>query len=257
MSFKDNLVYLRTSNSLTQERLAVLLGVSRQAISKWESDHAYPEMDKLLTICQVFDCGLDDLVQGDLTHPSPRDSGENSTHPTSTPVKTLGVAAQPKTEDFTGYDQHWRSFAWRLGVGIGLIVAGLAAAAATSDLLPQALADFGAFTSLALGTVSGLAFVIPAGLSHGQFRRLHPFVEDFYSEADRARRAGLSDVHCRWGGADFVGHRDAHPGRGCAVAACELDRGLRAGLFRSGNVPAGLGRCESRALRRRWLEPPG
>lgn len=55
MSFKDNLVYLRTSNSLTQERLAVLLGVSRQAISKWESDHAYPEMDKLLTICQVFD----------------------------------------------------------------------------------------------------------------------------------------------------------------------------------------------------------
>ena len=131
MSFKDNLVYLRTSNGLAQERLAVLLGVSRQAISKWESDHAYPEMDKLLTICQVFDCGLDDLVQGDLTHP------------TSTPVKTLGVAAQPKTEDFTGYDQHWRSFAWRLGVGIGLIVAGLAAAAATSDLLPQALADLG------------------------------------------------------------------------------------------------------------------
>lgn len=143
MSFKDNLVYLRTSNGLTQERLAVLLGVSRQAISKWESDHAYPEMDKLLTICQVFDCGLDDLVQGDLTHPSPRDSGENHTHLTSTPVKTLGVAAQPKTEDFTGYDQHWRSFAWRLGVGIGLIVAGLAAAAATSDLLPQALADLG------------------------------------------------------------------------------------------------------------------
>lgn len=99
------------------------------------------------------------------------------------------MAAQPKTEDFTGYDQHWRSFAWRLGVGIGLIVAGLAAAAATSDLLPQALADFGAFTSLALGTVSGLAFVIPAGLSHGQFRRLHPFVEDFYSEEDRARGA--------------------------------------------------------------------
>ena len=90
MSFKDNLVYLRTSNGLTQERLAVLLGVSRQAISKWESDHAYPEMDKLLTICQVFDCGLDDLVQGDLTHPSPRDSGENSTHPTSTPEKPWG-----------------------------------------------------------------------------------------------------------------------------------------------------------------------
>lgn len=40
MSFRENLQYLRSSRGLTQERLAVLLGVSRQAISKWESDRA-------------------------------------------------------------------------------------------------------------------------------------------------------------------------------------------------------------------------
>lgn len=48
MSFKENLQYLRGSRNMTQEQLAMLLGVSRQAISKWESDKAYPEMDKLL-----------------------------------------------------------------------------------------------------------------------------------------------------------------------------------------------------------------
>ena len=38
MSFKENLQYLRGSRNMTQERLAMLLGVSRQAISKWESE---------------------------------------------------------------------------------------------------------------------------------------------------------------------------------------------------------------------------
>ena len=41
MSFRANLQYLRAQRNLTQERLAMLLGVSRQAISKWESEKAY------------------------------------------------------------------------------------------------------------------------------------------------------------------------------------------------------------------------
>lgn len=45
--------YLRGSRNMTQEQLAMLLGVSRQAISKWESEKAYPEMDKLLMLCGI------------------------------------------------------------------------------------------------------------------------------------------------------------------------------------------------------------
>ena len=44
---------LRLTKSMTQEQLAMLLGVSRQAISKWESEKAYPEMDKLLMLCDI------------------------------------------------------------------------------------------------------------------------------------------------------------------------------------------------------------
>lgn len=66
-NFKTNLQYLRAQRNMTQEQLAMLLGVSRQAISKWESEKAYPEMDKLLVICDLFDVTLDDLVIGDVS----------------------------------------------------------------------------------------------------------------------------------------------------------------------------------------------
>lgn len=69
MSFRENLQYLRGTRNMTQEQLAMLLGVSRQAISKWESEKAYPEMDKLLMICNLFDVTLDDLVMGDVRRP--------------------------------------------------------------------------------------------------------------------------------------------------------------------------------------------
>ncbi|PJM73221.1 XRE family transcriptional regulator [Bifidobacterium primatium] len=69
MTFRTNLQYLRSRRNMTQEQLAMLLGVSRQAISKWESEKAYPEMDKLLAICDLFGCTLDDLVLGDVSRP--------------------------------------------------------------------------------------------------------------------------------------------------------------------------------------------
>ena len=48
--FSENLKRIRKENNLSQEQLADELGVSRQAISKWESSVAYPEMDKIITL---------------------------------------------------------------------------------------------------------------------------------------------------------------------------------------------------------------
>ncbi len=45
---------LRKENNYTQEQLAVMLGVSRQAISKWENDVAYPETDKILKLSEYI-----------------------------------------------------------------------------------------------------------------------------------------------------------------------------------------------------------
>ena len=65
MTLGDKLSKLRKENNYTQEQLADVLGVSRQAISKWESDVTYPETDKLIRICKLFHCSTDYLLMED------------------------------------------------------------------------------------------------------------------------------------------------------------------------------------------------
>ncbi|MDE7380367.1 MAG: helix-turn-helix domain-containing protein [Clostridia bacterium] len=63
MTFGDKLSKLRRENNVTQEQLADYLGVSRQSISKWESDIAYPETDKIIKMSELFNCSLDYLLR--------------------------------------------------------------------------------------------------------------------------------------------------------------------------------------------------
>ncbi|MFG6378089.1 MAG: helix-turn-helix domain-containing protein [Lachnospiraceae bacterium] len=63
MTLGEKLSKLRRANNITQEQLASMFGVSRQAISKWESNVAYPEKDKLLKMSEVFKCSLDYLLK--------------------------------------------------------------------------------------------------------------------------------------------------------------------------------------------------
>lgn len=65
-NFSENLKKLRKENNLSQEQLADELGVSRQAISKWESGSAYPEMDKIIALCDKFNLNIDDLLHKDI-----------------------------------------------------------------------------------------------------------------------------------------------------------------------------------------------
>ena len=62
MKFGDKLIQLRKKNGLSQEELAAKLNVSRQSVSKWESNNTYPETDKIVQICNIFDCTMDDLI---------------------------------------------------------------------------------------------------------------------------------------------------------------------------------------------------
>ena len=64
--FSENLKKIRKDHSLSQEQLADELGVSRQAISKWESAVAYPEMDKIIALCDKFNLNIDDLLHKDI-----------------------------------------------------------------------------------------------------------------------------------------------------------------------------------------------
>lgn len=246
MSFRTNLQYLRAQRNMTQEQLAMLLGVSRQAISKWESEKAYPEMDKLLMVCDLFGCTLDDLVLGDVSvsvnvgaaargaaegdhvsaartvtgegagepaymkdadgniGESARSGGNGIDGPSSAnalPGETLrgtsssrpgtlaNVAALP--QDLTGYDEHRCRFALLIAGGVAAIIAG----AGIGNLFDSdnfilgvtPLNDFLTFLGICVGVIIGLAMLIPGGMSHTDFKRRHPYVEDFYAARCRPR----------------------------------------------------------------------
>ncbi|MBR5514232.1 MAG: helix-turn-helix domain-containing protein [Ruminococcus sp.] len=65
MEFSEKLQKLRKSKNMTQEQLAQQLYVSRTAISKWESDRGYPNIDSLKAISKFFNVSIDELLSGD------------------------------------------------------------------------------------------------------------------------------------------------------------------------------------------------
>ena len=67
MTFGEKLSKLRKEYNYTQEQLADILGVSRQSISKWESDIAYPETNKLIELGRLFECSMDYLLKDNVT----------------------------------------------------------------------------------------------------------------------------------------------------------------------------------------------
>lgn len=73
MKLGEKLSKLRKANNYTQEQLADLLGVSRQSISKWEQDIAFPETDRLIQMSELFHCSLDYLLKDNMEsdHPIP------------------------------------------------------------------------------------------------------------------------------------------------------------------------------------------
>lgn len=249
MSFKENLQYLRGSRNMTQEQLAMLLGVSRQAISKWESEKAYPEMDKLLMLCDMFGVTLDDLVMGDVRASAGcggagrvdlaadtdgvaasvgvadaavgavpgvigfaasqvagmSDSGESDAQGAKTGVQ-LSVSPESDTRDGTdipqsvprhivqdvvGYDSHMRRFTWLIAIGVAAIILGVAVGMLFSPegsvLGPSPVNDVLVTVCTLVGAIVGLALLIPAGIMHGDFRRRHPYVQDFYTDEDKSR----------------------------------------------------------------------
>lgn len=60
--FKDNLLELRKFKHLTQEDLAEMVGVTRQAVAKWEAGETMPDLDKSKLLAKILEVSLDDLA---------------------------------------------------------------------------------------------------------------------------------------------------------------------------------------------------
>lgn len=69
----NRLVNLRKSNSLSQEGLAEKLGISRQAVSKWERAEASPDTDNLILLAKIYKISLDELLSTEEEPPLTKD----------------------------------------------------------------------------------------------------------------------------------------------------------------------------------------
>ena len=105
LNFGQKLKVLRKGRSYSQEELAQILGVSRQAVSKWESDRGIPETDKLVQISTMFGVTLDYLLKTDYLEDDGQSNGYYVSH-----------------EMIEGFLLYKRQGAKRIAVGVSLIV---------------------------------------------------------------------------------------------------------------------------------------
>lgn len=155
MSFGENLQFYRAREGLTQEELAERLEVSRQSVSKWESNTSFPEMEKLMTLCSLFQTDLDTLVRGDAQ-----------------------AACQ---EDAVGYDRHMNAFSNAVAVGVGLILLGVAAALSLYGLagIPDTWCGAVILSAIAVS----VAILVVAFINHDHFAQQHPTLPQIYTPA--------------------------------------------------------------------------
>lgn len=166
MSFGTNLQALRRRNNMTQEGLADALGVSRQSVSKWESDGSFPEMDKLLQLCDLFGCSLDALVRGSVGDGRARTEDAADAQASEREAQAAAVA----------YDRHMRSGTRLVTCSTGLVLAGIAVLLLLQARFPGNVAAL-VGTALLLGCIAAAAAMcIVFGCRHAAFERRYPSI---------------------------------------------------------------------------------
>lgn len=158
MSFAENLVYLRQHYGVTQEGLAEQLGVSRQTVSKWEAGTNYPEMEKLLVLCDLFHVSMDDLLRG-----------------------AVSVAKEGDTER---YDRHMNRYDASIVAGVATILTGVGVNMLLDALNMPGNLESAAFLAF---VVVGVILLILGGMNHSEFKRRNPSIEPRYDAATLER----------------------------------------------------------------------
>lgn len=97
----NRLVWLRKQNNLSQEELAAKLGISRQAVSKWERAESSPDTDNLILLARLYQVSLDDLLRTD----GPVGANEGGT-PVQTPEPNPPAAEQAENRQ-----EWWKRYA--------------------------------------------------------------------------------------------------------------------------------------------------
>lgn len=150
MTLGNKLAKLRREHNFTQEQLAELLGVSRQAVSRWESDTAYPETEKLIRLGKLFHCSMDYLLLDEIQE----DSAPSAPAPESTVQK---IELNTLCYERVSKKKIGSLPLWHINIGYGRTAKGVFAIGLTSKgIVSIGLASLGviSFGVLSLGLLS-------------------------------------------------------------------------------------------------------
>lgn len=157
INFGKNLQTARKLKGLSQEDLAEKMQVSRQAISKWESGAAYPEIEKLSELSKYFGCSVDDIINGQFN-------------------------AQTITDDKTTYDRMMNKFSKQISLAVALILLGTAIFLAIASFgMPYT--NYGLVILLIFVAISVPIFVW-RGIELSNYKLKHPKLEHFYTQTE-------------------------------------------------------------------------
>lgn len=116
MTLGERIAYYRGALGLSQGELAEKLGVSRQAVSKWETDAGLPDLDRLIALSGLYNITLDELVKGAAPSPAPADQPEPAVIPPTENPPAAEKAPSSGGQKTVGY----------ILLGVGLLCAVLA-----------------------------------------------------------------------------------------------------------------------------------
>lgn len=116
MTLGEKISALRNQHEMSQGDLAEKMNVSRQSISKWETDTSVPELDKLIQLSEVFHITLDELVKGDILQEPQTTESEATTNGVSPQPVQIVVQKSISTQKIVGF----------ILLGIGLLCCVLA-----------------------------------------------------------------------------------------------------------------------------------
>lgn len=161
MTLGEKIYQLRTQRGLSQEMLGLQLGVSRQSVSKWETDQSVPDLEKVIALSELFEVSTDYLLKENILAPQEtRDIlPESATKicPDSTSPARLHYEYKSK-KSFRGIPLVHVNFGAGLYRARGIIAIGnLASGIVAIGLLSAGVASLGILTAgllLALGTVA-------------------------------------------------------------------------------------------------------
>lgn len=176
---------------MTQEHLAEKLDVSRQTISKWESDACYPEIDKLLQLCSIFGCTSDEILCGDLDQGTSEFETEPETYAADSTLisediheKTAERTLPKHLPEKEEYDLYIKKFALSMAFGVFIV---LLSVSALLFLQSRGVNDgISVAVMLLLIAIATVIFIIK-GIDYDRFKSEFTEIPDFYSQEERKK----------------------------------------------------------------------